>query len=408
MDGKRRERQRYTTSTVQDQVYSYTTSGRDGTYGETLETYTQEYNPTMINCRDVVGNYGGNNEFFLSNTTFQPLNAQSSLSIMSNDYVEGYEDDRPVTHTVASYTDIGSYVYGDDRAMSDEELFTQFCAETNPSAAAFDAAVFAAELRDVPGLLRSAGDRMSKFGANEYLKYQYGWVPLASDMKKMLHAYDNLAKRLKNVERLATSHSVKRRSRVAEDSSFGTNYSDNHPHYLRSVHEWRYVTRRWAVVEWIPHKAKNILSDVLPLTRNLTPLNRAKQALYGGVVDGSTLWEAMPWSWLLDWGSNASEYLKAKRNIVGAEVGYNSCLMSSTSYQRQSQFVLGDVPVGVNATFRNLESGIGYEVEKTKSRRVGMKPTIVAADALDLIGKSAFKQSILGALAVQRLRRLPF
>lgn len=406
MKGKQRERYRQSESSYQNRIYTYTTSNRDGTYGEDYSETTLEYNPSSEICRDYVGNRGGNNDFYLTKGILRPMYASSSLTEKGG-YVEGHEDDPPYSHTLASYSDAQSYVYGDPLPLSDSELFTQFCANTNPSAAAFDAAVFIAELRDAPSLLRSAGTHMSKFGANEYLKFQYGWAPLASDMKKMLRAYDHLAKRLVNIQRLAQSLSIKRRSRTVIDSSFGIDVSDEHPFYLRSEHEWRVVTKRWGVVEWVPHKAKNILSDILPLTRDLAPLQRAKQALIGGVIDGSTLWEIMPWSWLLDWGSNASEYLSAKRNVVGAEVGNNSCLMIETSYQRASRFVPGVIPPESHVVFRNLESNPGYEVVKTKQRVVGMKPSIVASNAIDLIGKSAFKQSILGALAVQRLRRLP-
>lgn len=37
----------------------------------------------------------------------------------------------------------------------------------------------------------------------------------------------------------------------------------------------------------------------------------------GGTVDLATLWELLPWSWLIDWFSNVGAFLAARRNILG-------------------------------------------------------------------------------------------
>lgn len=42
------------------------------------------------------------------------------------------------------------------------------------------------------------------------------------------------------------------------------------------------------------------------------------RSLYGLTVDASTLWEALPWSWMIDWASSVGDYFKANRNIVPA------------------------------------------------------------------------------------------
>jgi hypothetical protein len=44
----------------------------------------------------------------------------------------------------------------------------------------------------------------------------------------------------------------------------------------------------------------------------------ARRALSGMTVDLYTAWNMIPWSWLVDWCSTASDYFQATRNIVGA------------------------------------------------------------------------------------------
>jgi hypothetical protein len=46
----------------------------------------------------------------------------------------------------------------------------------------------------------------------------------------------------------------------------------------------------------------------------------AKRAVNGMTLDFSTLWEAMPWSWFIDWTTNIGPFLMAQRNIIPASL----------------------------------------------------------------------------------------
>jgi len=58
-------------------------------------------------------------------------------------------------------------------------------------------------------------------------------------------------------------------------------------------------------------------------------------------LDFATLWEAMPWSWLIDWGSNVGDYLKAHRNIVPAELQSVSLMEHSVTQAHIPASVIG-------------------------------------------------------------------
>lgn len=372
-----------------------------------LRTY-REFHPRKVICDDVVGRRDRDNPLFLEYKSLIPTRAYVSQTRKLPGGLEHGDDllfnYRTITGTVS---DTESYSFLPDLEVSDDEFVTRACAVTNPSNADFDTAVFAAELRDVPRLLSLAGATLSKFGANEYLKYQYGWKPLISDIKKLIANTDKLQRRAAQISRLQRSLTTKRRYDPPELRFVGENLSES-DHGLAISHKWTAWLHRWAVVNWIPEPPENDITLALaPFTRNLAPLDRAKQALYGLNVDGNTLWQAMPWSWLIDWGYNASDFLQSKQNVVGAKVG-STCLMKHTIEVRSSEFVPGAIPPDQDDQYNlSISSLTGIERTERKERIVGIKPSISSPASVNLLGDLR-KSSILGALGIQRLRRLPF
>jgi hypothetical protein len=45
-----------------------------------------------------------------------------------------------------------------------------------------------------------------------------------------------------------------------------------------------------------------------------------QRAVLGLTVDFSTVWELIPWSWLIDWDTNVGTFLQASRNIIPAQL----------------------------------------------------------------------------------------
>lgn len=292
-----------------------------------------------------------------------------------------------------------------DDSIDDDEFITAACAGTNPSRAEFDAAIFLGELRDVPSLLKNAAGTLKKAGANEYLKFEYGWKPLVRDTQKLLHVMDKLDRRMQTLQRLSDNGAVRRRydppsGRTRQTIPF-TRATGVSPFPVNGIDFWVETDvsiHRWADVIWEATPLEGAPSMDLGMRR------RAQQALLGGTVDGSTIWNLMPWSWLLDWNSNMSEYISAHRNTVGAKVRSVTLMKTVTLLSNGYLAPITDSYVGyVDSSFN---STIGRTVTTIKSRRPNQKPSAeIRRDLMPILGSNT-KTSILGALSMQRLRRM--
>lgn len=359
-------------------------------------------------CFDVVGNWEGDNPFLSVNASHSPCPYESVLVREWIQWEQGAGDPREVVYkertTVTGSVPLTLPPY--NLVESDIAFVTRAYADTNPSAADFDAPVFIAELRDVPSLLRNAAQKLSKAGASEYLKYEYGWKPLISDVRKLVGVMSKLEKRLQTLRRLRDKHVIKRTYAPPDsiEAAIITDFVSDIPapnaYWVAPRIEARIETQRWAKTTWIADPVEGLPPTDAELMRT------AQRAAFGGTIDGSTLWELMPWSWLIDWNVNMSDFLQSQRNVVGASPG-PSCLMKQTRFQVSAS------PVWNNASVPDLHSYsvFGYPgsyMGTAKERILGIEPEAVTTGEITLIGDDFRKQSILGSLGLQRLRSLPF
>lgn len=223
---------------------------------------------------------------------------------------------------------------------------------TNPSRAEADLAVAIGELRDVPSLLRNAGENILQFGTGFYLKYQFGIKPLVNDIASFIHMHDALEMRKRELTRLYSESGLKRRV-VLANSEFSTTASVVGTTVMSQV--WRYSCqasarrRIWATVKWLPDEVVH----EIPTNNRIARL--ASRAVRGMHIDLGTAWNLMPWTWLIDWGSNAGDFLAAYRNVVGARPS-DICLMTQTFVG--GQFIPENLPKWTgagNITYNRIE-----------------------------------------------------
>ncbi len=104
----------------------------------------------------------------------------------------------------------------------------------------------------------------------------------------------------------------------------------------------------------------------------------------------------MPWSWLIDYFSNAGDWLETTRNIVGANRDGKTCIMTRSfaaeSWRRQK----GD------DVYSEITGGSFDIVYERKEREVFSSFNIPEVTIPIL---SARQSAILGALASMRARR---
>lgn len=227
--------------------------------------------------------------------------------------------------------------------------------ETNPSRPLVDLPVFAAELKDLPMLMLNRSKDLGRDLARGRLSLEYGWKPLIKDILGLLNFQAELEKRVEELKRLRTSGLRRKRnlwdgSAISEDDNLAMNLQGM---IVRSKRNKVTVDKVSGFVKWVPD---GLPQRLLGLTSDNSKeiYAQAAQAMLGisnTIVDPSTIWEIIPFSWLLDWYGNTGDFLAASRNIVGA-VPKKICLLRHI-HTLQTHRIYSGGDVGFNLSTRN-------------------------------------------------------
>lgn len=204
------------------------------------------------------------------------------------------------------------------------EVATQCAARTNPSAAYVDVPTNVFDMR--PGIqgIRDAADEIRGwFGvtrtlAANHLGQQFLIGPVLGDMVKLMRGVDQISRRVEAIHSLAGPNGLRRTTDhgvysnmqpfsytfQSEGALLGDIVSVNTRVHVKCHIRWRVGNDYFDYLRATPAEIRAI----------------ATRCVYGLTMDFSTLWEIMPWSWLLDWYGNIGQYLKATRNIIPAVV----------------------------------------------------------------------------------------
>lgn len=341
-------------------------------------------------CEDVVGEPHIDHNLKIDHIEkeFTPLSGTNYSSSSTYRRYAGWLPTAVLNSAVAHVTDSS---YPTETAMA-----TQILAETNPGRADVSIPVFLAELKDIPHMLRGAGDILAGYRtrnltgqhlAEAHLNAEFGWKPLIGDVKKMFNFAALVNRRIYELQRLNSKGGLKRRMKLAASGraqDYGNVTVDSTLGNAIVCRKTAHTTREsWGTVRWKP----NTLPSLIPLPK-LT--KQAKQLVYGLNPKGVDLWNVIPWTWFVDWFLNVGQYLEATNNELDVTPS-KPCIMTTTrtviSYQRVDLF---PYYTGGSATVR--------AVSKTR----GVTGAGLAASDVFL---SARQLSILSALSVLRHRR---
>lgn len=238
-----------------------------------------------------------------------------------------YRLGRPFESDSSSPSGVIQQAWSFDQSSSDSDLLAQGtiavdrCKPTNSIA---EVSVSLGELfRDglpsIP-LLESWKERSfrAKNAGSEYLNYQFGWLPLVSDIQNFAKAVNQSGKILKQLER-DSGRVVRRRYEFPIETST-TIYEDgvrdlpypSFPYYWYvNNDEWCYRTstkqitkRRWfsgAFTYYIPKGGS--------FTDRIARGYLEAEKLFGTGITPETLWNLTPWSWATDWVFNTGSVI---------------------------------------------------------------------------------------------------
>lgn len=357
------------------------------------------YAPTA-SIEDVVGNPYGDNPLTIVK---QWLN---SSGVNGKGTSQSYEMHSVPTQFELTSTYWGSHANIPSSAFRDA---TQAIMEAHPGDPSISYPNMLYELKDLPSMFEHAFDRaqrlrrrLDKHGiphrrpnieafarrrGEDWLNYVFGWKPLISDLLDVWGISDEVIKRQKQLEKAAKSDYITTRVKlgtfVNSSDTSGNIYlkTDDQISVRATIHRVT-TAEQWAVAKW------SVLHAPYGGVLEPTYANALRMATGVNSIIPTQVWDALPWSWLVDWCVNFRAY--QSMNWINGFKFKSATVMRTT--------ISESTPQNVSTTNGYTYSGSGGVITKT---RVPFAPTFIRTDLGRLI-MSPGKLGILASLKVTR------
>jgi hypothetical protein len=221
--------------------------------------------------------------------------------------------------------------------------------------------LFLFELRELPSMLQQLGRVLSRrYRASDvaggYLAYSFGWAPLVKDLMSLF----DLTKAIE--DRKAYFRRLERGTRVRRN--FGTQQVRTTSLYNTSLPAA--VTLKSAIGKHVgrleeTHKVWATLNAKLkePLNMSAADLHSlSRNQVLGLRFNPADFWEAIPWSWLIDYFLNIGDMLESSRAQVGLKI-------SRINVMCTQKIVIRTESTGVYSGL-TVEPGFVYRTRKSR------------------------------------------
>jgi hypothetical protein len=387
-----------------------------GTY--VLNSTQAAYSPYVRSiCQDFTGK-GSDHPLDIQHIDLSGITPLNGVHV-SGDHEVGFHDWMPDFNTAPPVPILPSGL------PSASVVATATLARSNPSVPVVSMPNFIYELKDLPGMLHDIG-RLKllrhanhkqfdavlatrandpKAYANGFLSYRMGWSPLIGDLRKMLTFQDAINNRIKDLDVLfnqngglhrtvgkellpgvSKKHPEGRPGSWTETlTSSGTLTIDSSTSASISVHRDLVTTRKmWGSVRW---------TNAWTLWPRLCRAEleaKARDLVTGYNVTPKMIWDAVPWTWLIDWFGNFGDYLNATNNMLALTPSIPNVMLwerTTDSWTRSDS----------NQDW--CSGGYGTRVVEHKVRS---QTTASLSAVMPIFSDDHF--ATLGALALQRMR----
>jgi hypothetical protein len=252
------------------------------------------------------------------------------------------------------------------------------------------------ELQEFPQLLRHMGDLLSQKlignAGDAWLAYSFGWKPLFNDLATLLDFAEESHKEVKKALNAKRQNRIRQVLKNHTDSTVVAASLDIGGSLKVRIDD-KITTKIWATGHWVlddPNKigllqqfVSNDPTANIARTRRLLGLSR---------ISKSTVWNAIPWSWLLDYFVNMNSFLLATDNTFQVKLK-NVSLMIQNIGKETSEVI--DNP-------NSLQFRSHLFVRERKERHVYLEP--VALPVLNPILTSGRVSNLLALVTASRIR----
>jgi hypothetical protein len=181
------------------------------------------------------------------------------------------------------------------------------------------------ELKELPGMLQNYAKIVRKIrdnpdyhpgirdGSNEWLAYNFGWKPLYNDLKSLFDVAEGAKRQARRYAKAKSEGFVSTRglrggatkvsvSNGTFDSSMNSVFATVH----KEAQSKAWTSARWTATDNLP-----LYTILLGGNRNLLLDQLGLDASF------DTVWNAVPWTWLIDWCTDVSALVSVYSNTGG-------------------------------------------------------------------------------------------
>lgn len=291
----------------------------------------------------------------------------------------------------------------DPFAPPEDFLYTKLLAKSNPSKEDISLPNFIFELKDLPRMIKEAGEliitnpkfislarrlrsSVSREIANKWLSYKFGYAPLLSDARSLCKQSDSISKRLNRLKNLqeGSRETVLRKLATTNGTIPGIAVMQSLGGFFLASqitthkHEYRgYVT-------WVLNNPGSLPTSPEQLA------NLASRISFKRELDFEVVWDMIPWSWLIDYFTNIGDITSLTNNRLDVHPENVRLMRQSTVSVSTSKSIDTDAECSPATLTWN-----------TKSRWV---PTGIVKPTFYLGALTSSQMGILGALMRSRSR----
>jgi hypothetical protein len=170
-------------------------------------------------------------------------------------------------------------------------------------------------------VIKRTARRETRKSADEFLNYQFGWLPIVSDVRDFVSTFYHMHKLLQQYVR-DNGNVVRRRYSFPPEQSYvdttlttspAVSGPDGYGGYFNStvpgcsvVRSRQTTVNRWFSGAFVYHLPQTFFARMYaPFAADF----QSKSHLFGLELTPDVLWELTPWSWAVDWFSNVGDVI---------------------------------------------------------------------------------------------------
>lgn len=269
-----------------------------------------------------------------------------------------------------------------------------------------DIPLFLFELKDFPRMLRQLGrvlkkDISPKDVPGGYLAYQFGWTPLINDVIALFGLADSMKNRFDYLLKISQGEGKRIKRNLYSYDNVATSNPAWFDQIIQAQTETTTKRRVWFTCR-IGDVDNTIVDDLLLLHRrarsgNVEASGDLHRRMLGIRADRNkfkTLWDALPWSWLIDYFASIGDFIEAQT----AQLPFTPrdvCVMRKTEYEIVFKETGRYLHPSYNYSSGELTDGWYRTTYQERYPRPNLRPRVLFTPIL-----SGRQTSILGALAL--------